>query len=68
MTNKQYKQIRKQNNFLFTYYNNMGGIIRREKPFIDGFNEWCSSVLGIPMQVKITMIKQELDKKYNYKK
>tara|TARA_R110002051_G_C8649623_1_gene487386 strand:- start:567 stop:707 length:141 start_codon:yes stop_codon:yes gene_type:complete len=46
----------------------MGGIIRREKPFIDGFNEWCSSVLGIPMQVKITMIKQELDKKYNYKK
>ena len=66
MNNQQYKQIRKQNNFLFTYYNKMGGVIRREAPFQNAFNTWCSSILGMPPQVKITIIKQELDKKYNY--
>lgn len=52
---------------MFAYYNLMGGIIRREKPFEDAFKQWCISFLGVPPQVKKEMIKKELDKKYNYK-
>lgn len=61
-----YRKIRNQSNFLFCYYNRMGGLIRKENVFQEMFQQWCNLILGIPPQVKETIIKQELDKKYNY--
>jgi len=66
MDNKQYRKIRKQNNFLFAYYNSKGGLIRKEKVFLEMFHQWCSLILGVPPQIKEVLIKKELDKKHNY--
>lgn len=66
MNNEQYRKIRKQNNFLFTYYNRIGGLIRKEGLFQKAFGQWCSFVLGVPPQIKEVLIKEELDKKHNY--
>lgn len=67
MTKDKYKQIRNRDNFLFVFYQEHGGYVKDINKFNTFFNSWLSSN-GFNRPYGELIIKQNLDKRYQYVK
>lgn len=68
MTESRYKEIRKDNDFLFLYFKEESNSDASRQIFDISFNTWLAMIVGVDPNVGIRKIFTFLDKKFGYSK